>query len=206
MILNCVGLLRVLWIARRSNQSILKEISPEYSLEGLMLKLKLQFFGHLIRRADSFEKTMMKRKIEKKNKKKDWRQEEKGTTEDEMAGWHHRLDGHEFEQTPAVGDGQESLACCSPWDRKESDTTEWLNWTEEAYYLHQSFPKIKVICRATCSWWSQLPVSASYHHWCLEWSDQLKCEANELQCHQISKNQPINYIHIVYMCCVCSAQ
>ena len=64
-------LLRVPWTARRSNQSILKEISPEYSLEGLMLKLKLQFFGHLIRRADSFEKTMMKRKIEKKNKKKD---------------------------------------------------------------------------------------------------------------------------------------
>ena len=86
-----------------------------------------------------------------------------------------------------------------------SDWTE-LNWTEEAYYLHQSVPKIKVKCRATCSWWSQLPVSASYHHWCLEWSDQLKYEANELQCHQISKNQPINSIHIAYMCCVCSAQ
>ena len=95
-----------------------------------MLKLKLQFFGHLIRRADLFEKTMMKGKIEKKNKKKDWRREEKGTTEDEMAGWHHRLDGHEFEQTPAVGDGQGGLACCSPWDREESDTTERLNWTK----------------------------------------------------------------------------
>ena len=61
---------------------------------------------------------------------KDWRREEKGTTEDEMAGWHHRLDGHEFEWTPGVGDGQGSLACCDSWGRKESDTTERLNWTE----------------------------------------------------------------------------
>ena len=62
---------------------------------------------------------------------KDWRQEEKGTIEDEMVGWHHRLDGHEFEQAPGVVDGQGSLACCSPWGRKESDMTEGLNWTEE---------------------------------------------------------------------------
>ena len=61
---------------------------------------------------------------------KDWRQEEKVTTEDELVGWHHRLDGHDFEQTPGVGDGQGSRACCSPWDRKESDRTEWLDWTE----------------------------------------------------------------------------
>ena len=61
---------------------------------------------------------------------KDWRQEEKGTTEDEMAGWHHRLSGREFEWTPGVGDGQGGLACCSPWGLKESDRTEWLNWTE----------------------------------------------------------------------------
>ena len=59
---------------------------------------------------------------------KDWRQEEKGTTEDEMAGWHHWLDRHEFEQAPGVGDGQGSLACCSPWGRNESEMTEWLNW------------------------------------------------------------------------------
>ena len=63
---------------------------------------------------------------------KDWRQEEKGTTEDEMVGWHHWLNGREFEQASGVGDGQGSLVCCSPWDRKESDTTEWLNWTEES--------------------------------------------------------------------------
>ena len=63
---------------------------------------------------------------------KDWRQEEKGTIEDEMVGWHHWLNGHEFEQTPGVGDGQGSLACCSPWRHKESDTTEWLNNNTEA--------------------------------------------------------------------------
>ena len=115
-------LLRVPWTARRSSQSILKEISPEYSLEGLMLKLKLQYFGHLTRKADSFEKTLML--IE------DWRQEEKGMTKDEMVGWHHQLNGHGFGYTPGVGDGQGGLGCCSPWGHKETDTTGWLNWTE----------------------------------------------------------------------------
>ena len=81
-------LLRVPWTARRSNQSILKEISPGCSLEGLTLKLKLQSFGHLMRRADSFEKTLMLGKIEGRG--------EKGTAEDEMIGWHHRLSGHGF--------------------------------------------------------------------------------------------------------------
>ena len=68
---------------------------------------------------------------------KDWGQEEKGTTEDEMAGWHHRLDGHEFEYTPGVGDGQGGLACYDSWGHKESDTTEWLNWTELFSYRIQ---------------------------------------------------------------------
>ena len=81
--------MRVPWTARRSNQSILKEISPGCSLEGLMLKLKLQYFGHLMRRVDSLEKTLMLEGI--------WGQEEKGMTEDEMAGWHHGLDGRESE-------------------------------------------------------------------------------------------------------------
>ena len=80
-------LLRVPWTARRSNQSILKEFSPGCSLEGLILKLKLQYFGHLMRKADSFEKTLMLGKTG---------QEEKGTTEDGMAGWHHWLDGYGF--------------------------------------------------------------------------------------------------------------
>ena len=73
---------------------------------------------------------------------KDWRQEEKRTTEDEMDGWHHRLDGHEFEQAPGIGDGQGSLACCSPWARKESYTTERRNWTDprHSYYdIHKGF-------------------------------------------------------------------
>ena len=81
--------MRVPWIARRFNQSIRKEISPEYSLEGLMLKLKLQYFGHLMQRTDSFEKTLMLGRIEGGKRK--------GTTEDEMVGWHHQLNGHEFE-------------------------------------------------------------------------------------------------------------
>ena len=113
-------LFRVPWTARRSNQSILKEISPEYSLEGLMLKLKLWYFGHLMQRTDSSEKTLMLGGI--------GGQELKGTTEDEMAGWHHWLNGHEFEQAPGVGDGHGGLLCCSPWGHKESDTTERLNW------------------------------------------------------------------------------
>ena len=112
-------LLRVPWTARRSNQSILKEINPEYSLEGLMLKLKLQYFGHLMWKTDSLQKTLMLRKIEGRR--------EKGTTEDEMVGWHHRLNGHEFEQTPGDGEEQRNLACYSSWGHKVSDTTEQLN-------------------------------------------------------------------------------
>ena len=80
-------LLRVPWPTRKSNQSILKEINPEYSLEGLMLTLKLQYFGHLMWRTDSLEKNLVLG---------NWRQEEKGMTEDGMVGWHHWLNGHEF--------------------------------------------------------------------------------------------------------------
>ena len=92
------------------------EISPKNSLEGLMLKLKFQYFGHLMRRTDSLGKTLILGMIE-----------EEGMTEDEMVGWHHQLNRHEFEQAPGVADGQGSLVCCSPWGRKESDTTEQLN-------------------------------------------------------------------------------
>ena len=88
----------------------------------MMLKLKLQYFGHLMRRVDSLEKNS--------DAGRDWGQEEKGTTEDEMAGWHHWLDGRESECTPGVGDGQGGLACCDSWGPKESDVTERLNWTE----------------------------------------------------------------------------
>ena len=121
-------LLRVPWTARRSNQSILKEINLGCWLEGLMVKLKLQYFGYLMRRADSFEKTP--------DAGKDWGQEEKGMTEDEMVGWHHWLDWHRIGWTLEVGDGQGGLACCDSWGRKESDTTERLNWTELGSVTH----------------------------------------------------------------------
>ena len=94
--------MRVPWTARRSNQSVVKEINPEYSLEGLMLKL--QYFGHRC-----WERL---------------RGKGEGVTEDEMVGWHHQLNGHEFKQAPEVGDGQGSLVCYSPRGHKESDTTE----------------------------------------------------------------------------------
>ena len=111
--------MRVPWTAKRENQSILKEINPEYSLEGLMLKLKLQHFGHLMRRTNSLEKTLMLGKSEVGRRSK-W-------TEDEIVGWHHRLNGHEFEQAPGIGDGQGGLAWCSLWGCKELDMTEQLN-------------------------------------------------------------------------------
>ena len=114
-------LLRVPWTARRSNQSILKEISPGISLEGMMLKLKLQYFGHFIWRVDSLEKILMLRGIGVRRRR---------GRQGEMAGWHHWLNGREFEWTPGVGDGQGGLVCCDSWDCKESDTTEWLNWIE----------------------------------------------------------------------------
>ena len=105
--------LRVPWTARRSNQSILKEISPGCSLEGLMLMLKFQYLGHLMWRTDSSEKTLVLGKIEGRRRR----------------GWQKMrwLDG--IINLMGVGDGEGSLACCSPWDLKELDRTEWLNWT-----------------------------------------------------------------------------
>ena len=116
---NWRRLLRDPWTVRRCNQSILQEISPEYSLEGLMLKL--QYFGHLMRKTDSLEKTGMLGKIEggRRGDNRGW------------DGWMASLThGHEFELALGVGDGQGGLACCSPWGRKESDMTERLNRTE----------------------------------------------------------------------------
>ena len=101
---------------RWSKESILKEINPEYSLEELMLKLKLQYFGHLMQKVIfSLE--------EDPDVWKDWGQEEKGEAEDEMVGWYHWLNGYEFEQTLGDSGGQRSLACHSPWNCKESDVT-----------------------------------------------------------------------------------
>ena len=117
----CRRLLKVPWTAKRSNQSTLKQISPGCSLEGLMLKLKLQYFGHLMWRVDSLEKTLMLGGIGGR-RRRGWQRM--------MVEWHHRLGGHGFGWTPGVGDGQGGLACCSSRGRKESDTTERLNWTE----------------------------------------------------------------------------
>ena len=120
-------LLRVPWTARKSNQSILKEINPGCSLEGMILKLKLQYFGHLMWRVHSLEKTVMLGGIGGRRRRGQQRM---------MAGWHHWLDGRESEWIPGVGDGQGGLACCDSWGREESDTTERLNWT--VYYEIQS--------------------------------------------------------------------
>ena len=110
-------LLRVPWTSRRSNQSILKKIRPECSLEGL--KLKLQYFGHLMWGANALEKTSGKI----------WRLDKKGATEDKVVGRHHQLNGHQFEQPLGDSEGQGSLACYSPWGPKAQDTTAWRNKT-----------------------------------------------------------------------------
>ena len=117
-------LLRVPWTARRSKQSIRKEISSEYSLEGLMLKLPILWPPDVKSRLIRIDP----------DAGKDWRQEEKGTTQDKMVGWHHQLNGHEFEQAPVDGEGQGSLVCCSPWGCRVGD-----NWaTEQQQQKHPS--------------------------------------------------------------------
>ena len=128
-------LLSVPWTARRSSQSILKEMSPGISLEGMMLKLKLQYFGHLMWRVGSLENTVMLEGIGGRRRR--GRQKMRCL-------WHHRLDGHAFEWTLGAGDGQGGLACCSSWGRKESDTTERLNWTEATLHL-------QIINRISCN-------------------------------------------------------
>ena len=103
------------------------------------LKLKHQYSGHLIWRADSFEKTLMLGKIEGERRRE---------RQDEMVGWHYRLKGHESEQAPGVVDGQGSLACCSPWGRKELNMTEWLNWNNH-WFLKNRLVKIQASLQST---------------------------------------------------------
>ena len=123
------------------NQSIFKEINPEYSLEGLMLKLKLQYFGQLMGTANSLEKTLMLGKIEGRRRgNRGW-----------DAGWHHQCNGHEIGQTLGDGEGQGGLACCSPWGFEESNMTGWLN---------NNTPTFKLIFHIIFSegyWWNPLP-------------------------------------------------
>ena len=145
-------------IIKYANLCILKEISPGISLERMTLKLKLQYFGHLMQRVDSLEKYS--------DAGRDWGQEEEGTTEDEMAGWHHWLNGRESEWTPGVGDGQGGLACCDSWGRKESDTTERMNWTELNWMIRSwifeknFFPEMKLMLFCYISW-SSVVIPAS---------------------------------------------
>ena len=115
-------LLRIPWTARRSNQSILKEISPGCSWEGMMLKLKLQYFGHLMRRVDSLEKTLMLGGIEGRRKRRRQRMRW-------LDGIIMSMDMNLCQLWDVVMD-RESLACCNSWGRKGLDTTEWLNWTD----------------------------------------------------------------------------
>ena len=117
-------LLKVPW-TERSNQSILKENSPEYSLEGLMLNLELQYFGHLMRRTDSLEKTLMLGKIEGRRRRGRQR-----------TRWLDGVINSMDMSLSELRDGHGSLACCSPWGRKESDTTEQLNWTDHHTLLY----------------------------------------------------------------------
>ena len=116
-------LLRAPWTARSSSQSTVKEINPEYSLKRLMLKLKLQYFCHLMWRTDSLEKSLMLGKIEGRR-----------MGQQRMKWLDSITEGHEFKQPPGVGDGQWGLAYCSPWGHKESHMTErlnWLNWNRK---------------------------------------------------------------------------
>ena len=125
-------LLRVPWTARRSNQSILKEISPGCSLEGLMLKLKLQYFGHLMQSVDSLEKTLMLGGTGGRRRRR-W----------QRMRW---LDG--ITDSMGVSDGQGGLACCDSWGHKESDTTERLNWTEHRNddKIFEKMIYMKILC------------------------------------------------------------
>ena len=131
-------LLRVPWSARRCNQSILKESALGVHWKDWWLKLKLQSFGHLMWRTDSLEKTLMLGKIEG-GRRRGW--------QDEMVVWHHRLDGHEFEQAPGVGDGQVGLECCSPWGVRHDWATElncygsrnWYSFLKNDLLIHLAY-------------------------------------------------------------------
>ena len=141
-------LLRVPWTARRSNQSILKEISPAYSLEGVMLKLKLQYFGHLMQRTDSLEKTLMLGRIEGQRRgwqRMRWLDVITNSMDMSLSKLREIVKDREAERT----------ACSSPWSGKESDTTSWLNNNEQACFVEQC--------------------SSSFLEWSLTYSDLPKC-------------------------------
>ena len=181
-------LLRVPWTARRSNQSILKEISPGCSLEGQMLKLKIQYFGYLMRRTDSFEKTLMLGKIEGR-RRRGW--------QDEMIGWHYQLNGYEFEQAPRSWwwTGKPGMLLSMGSQRVGHDWATELNWTRFALILNRRYkdfphapcphplqppPLPRTPTREICFiWWTYIDTSLSNkvyrvgHNWATEltWTD-----------------------------------
>ena len=140
-----------------------------------MLKLKLQYFGHLMWRTDSLEKTVMMGKL---------KGEEKGTTEDEMVGWHHQIDGHEFEQALGVGDGQGSLACCSPWCHSVGH--DWVNELNYRYYKTTRWVKrvmkLREGKRMWAQGWDQVP------EWVL-WGSEQMSEVTSTVCSELSYSQ-----------------
>jgi len=140
MLLNCGAGedSRVSWTVRRLNQLILKEINPEYSLEGLLLKLKLQYFGHLLQRADSLEKTLMLGMIEGM-RRRGW----------QRMRWLDGIANSMFEQTQGDGEGQGSLACCSPWACKE--LTRLSNWTTAAKLESNEKQKVSLLFNSITS-------------------------------------------------------
>ena len=148
------------WTARRSNQSILKELSPGCSLEGLMLKLKLQYWP-----PDTKSWLIWK----DPDAGKDWGQEEKGKTGDKMVRWHHWLNECEFVWIPWAGDGQGGLACCGSWSRKELDMTEWLTWTETKDLLYSTRNSIQYSVMA----YMMKKLERVYIHTCI--MDSLLC-------------------------------
>ena len=176
-------LFKVPWTARRSIQSILKEVSPEYSLEGLMLKLKLQYFGHLMWRTDSVEKTLMLGKIEGGRRRGQQRMRWLDGITDSM---------DEFEQALGAGDGQGSVTCCSPWGLKESDMTErlnWTNWTECILQIKTQNPTVEpsvtalgYLLHLLCS----VHLRTSIHH--IEpWAHLLSTSSARLSCSYTSQ-------------------
>ena len=195
-------LVRVPWTARRSNQSILKEISSEYSLEGLILKLKLQYFGHLMWRTDSLEKTMMQGTFER---------QEKGMTEDEIVGWHHRLDGHEFEQALGIGDGHAAVRHASPGMlqcmRSKGVRHNWATELTESnwYQEHISLEKVVNNCRNRYNGNSIVRMACVTSSSPTEYlrqvpqglvSPSLMRVTLQVKCEQWSITQPLKWIHL----------
>ena len=154
-------LLRIPWTARRSNQYILKEISPGCSLVGLILQLKLPILWP----PDAESWLIWK----DPDAGKDRGQEEKGMTEDAMVAWHHRLNRHGFGWTPRVGDGQGGLACCHSWGRKESDMTERLNWTEDWSIFGLQYC-VNFYCTAKCFSYTHTHTHTHTHTYVLKYS------------------------------------